>query len=458
MLLKNLRPANDYDRFATETLEPWDLLFISRIRQLARGMTPGVIADIGTATGVVPVRLATDPAMRGWRYVGIDLDPAMLDEGRPRIHALDLDDTIEMRVGDALALPFDDGTLTMAVGRATLHHLPDKALSLTEMYRVLEPGGIALVHDMRRDAPQHLLDRFTEMRAAADYPPTHVEERSRSTKRVRSSPKPVSRKSRRSIAERGNRRARLRDPAEETGAGLVMTDLAFLAAHAAARRRRRALLGGRARRDAAAVRDAAQLELATSPEMFVAWYRSRLDTIDTLLDACGALLWRGFAVPDTAAFGQLGALYPPHANGYTAGAAPRKQIDGQVYESTRMPPPFKIGLHREMAYMPAFPRLVAFYCRQPADAGGETPICDMRRVTARVPAALRERFAERGVMYLRNFAAPGARATASPPIRACRSPNTTGRGTTRSARPSATRSSGCARSAASAAAGSTTAA
>ena len=60
--------------------------------------------------------------------------------------------------------------------------------------------------------------------------------------------------------------------------------------------------------------------------------------------------------------------------------------------------------------MPAFPRLVAFYCRQPADAGGETPICDMRRVTARVPAALRERFAERGVMYLRNFAAPGDRA------------------------------------------------
>ena len=187
---------------------------------------------------------------------------------------------------------------------------------------------------------------------------------------------------------------------------------AFLAAHAAARL-------GADDVHCSAVAPGATLplcvtprsaELATSPEMFVAWYRSRLDTIDTLLDACGALLWRGFAVPDTAAFGQLGALYPAYANGYTAGAAPRKQIDGQVYESTRMPPPFKIGLHQEMAYMPAFPRLVAFYCRQPADAGGETPICDMRRVTARVPAALRERFAERGVMYLRNFAAPGERA------------------------------------------------
>ncbi|KVE25768.1 syringomycin synthesis regulator SyrP [Burkholderia singularis] len=153
--------------------------------------------------------------------------------------------------------------------------------------------------------------------------------------------------------------------------------------------------------------------LAASPDAFAAWYGARLADIDRLLDAHGALLWRGFAVPDTAAFGRLGALYPPHANGYTAGAAPRRQIAGEVYESTRMPPPFKIGLHQEMAYMPAFPRLVAFYCRRPADAGGETPICDMRRVTARIPAALRERFAARGVMYLRNFAAPGERAASS---------------------------------------------
>ncbi|WP_323122570.1 TauD/TfdA family dioxygenase [Burkholderia alba] len=149
--------------------------------------------------------------------------------------------------------------------------------------------------------------------------------------------------------------------------------------------------------------------LATSADAFVAWYRARLDTIGALLDEYGAILWRGFAVPDTAAFGALGALYPPHARGYTAGAAPRKAIAGQVYESTRMPPPFKIGLHQEMAYMATFPRLLAFYCRVPAQAGGETPICDMRRVTARLPADVRERFAARGVMYLRNFASPDSR-------------------------------------------------
>jgi len=177
VLLKNLRPANDYDRFATEALAPWDLLFIARIRQIARGLRAGTLADIGTATAVVPVRLAGERAMAGWRFIGVDLDPTMLDEGVPRIRELGLADRIELQVGDAQALGFGDASLTMVVSRATLHHLPDKAASLREMYRVLEPGGVGLVHDMRRDAPQAMLDRFTQMRAASNYPPTHIEEK-----------------------------------------------------------------------------------------------------------------------------------------------------------------------------------------------------------------------------------------------------------------------------------------
>ncbi|WP_394843530.1 class I SAM-dependent methyltransferase [Pendulispora brunnea] len=177
MLLKNLRPASDYDRFATETLAPWDLLFMARIRQLARDLRPGTIADIGTATAVVPVGLASDRSMGAWCFIGVDLDPTMLEEGRPRIRERGLEERIALHVGDAQALPFADESLTMSVSRATLHHLPDKAVSLREMYRVLEPGGVGLVHDMRRDAPQALLDKFTRMRAAANYPPTHLEEK-----------------------------------------------------------------------------------------------------------------------------------------------------------------------------------------------------------------------------------------------------------------------------------------
>ena len=66
MLLKNLRPADEYDRFASQALEPWDVLFVTRIRQIARDLPPGALVDIGTATVVVPVRLAADPVLKGW--------------------------------------------------------------------------------------------------------------------------------------------------------------------------------------------------------------------------------------------------------------------------------------------------------------------------------------------------------------------------------------------------------
>jgi len=176
--LKNSRPADDSDRFAPSTaLEPWDVLFVARIRQLARELRPGVILDIGTATVVVPVRLAADPAFKDWRFIGLDLDADMLEGGRPRIESLGLQDAIELKVGDAQDLPIPDNSVAMAVSRATLHHLPQKSRSLEEMYRVLQPGGIGLVHDMRRDAKPELLAKFTRMRAEVGYPPANTEQK-----------------------------------------------------------------------------------------------------------------------------------------------------------------------------------------------------------------------------------------------------------------------------------------
>jgi alpha-ketoglutarate-dependent taurine dioxygenase len=144
-------------------------------------------------------------------------------------------------------------------------------------------------------------------------------------------------------------------------------------------------------------------ELAREPAAALDWYRAHHPRLAALLDDHGAVLFRGFAIPDTADFQRLAALDPPHAQGYIAGATPRKAIEGQIYESTRMPAPFKIGLHQEKAYMAQFPRLIAFYCKHAAEAGGETPLCDMREVTRRLAGPVLERFRARGVMYRRNF-------------------------------------------------------
>jgi alpha-ketoglutarate-dependent taurine dioxygenase len=46
---------------------------------------------------------------------------------------------------------------------------------------------------------------------------------------------------------------------------------------------------------------------------------------------------------------------------------------------------------------------IAFYCVKPADEGGETPIVDSRRVFDRIDPALREKFRQKKVMYVRNY-------------------------------------------------------
>ncbi|AIO58512.1 taurine catabolism dioxygenase TauD, TfdA family protein [Burkholderia mallei] len=145
--------------------------------------------------------------------------------------------------------------------------------------------------------------------------------------------------------------------------------------------------------------------LAADRDAALAWFDARRAAFDALLLEHGGLLLRGFAVPDTHAFRALTDRYPPHAFGYIAGASPRKAIDGNVYESTHLPAPYKLSLHQEKAYMSHYPRLIAFYCRQAAAVGGETPLSDMRAVTRRLPARTLERFRGKGVMYRRNFSA-----------------------------------------------------
>jgi alpha-ketoglutarate-dependent taurine dioxygenase len=74
-----------------------------------------------------------------------------------------------------------------------------------------------------------------------------------------------------------------------------------------------------------------------------------------------------------------------------------------VMESTRTPPEVYIFLHQEMAYLPFNPRLVAFYCKQPADEGGRTVIADMRGLLEALPPGMQKRLVDQGVIYGRNM-------------------------------------------------------
>ena len=70
---------------------------------------------------------------------GIELSPAMLAIARQR--AADLGVDVDLRTGDAHALPFDDAAFDTVVCALSLCAIPDPATAIGEMRRVLVPAG-----------------------------------------------------------------------------------------------------------------------------------------------------------------------------------------------------------------------------------------------------------------------------------------------------------------------------
>ncbi len=134
-----------------------------------------------------------------------------------------------------------------------------------------------------------------------------------------------------------------------------------------------------------------------------AWTLANRTLVEEHLLRHGGILFRGFAVDSPA---QLEAFLQALAGGaleYRERSSPRSQVEGKIYTSTDYPPTHSIFLHNENSYQNVWPLKIAFFCQIPAAQGGATPIADCRRVFARMDPAVRDRFVDKGWMYVRNF-------------------------------------------------------
>jgi SAM-dependent methyltransferase len=93
--------------------------------------------DVGCGAGA-EVRMIADRAGPGGRAVGLDLSEALLTEARSRAAE---DQRIEFVAGDAHAMPFVDGEFDGARVERALQHMADPIAVLSEMARVVRPGG-----------------------------------------------------------------------------------------------------------------------------------------------------------------------------------------------------------------------------------------------------------------------------------------------------------------------------
>ena len=110
----------------------------------ATGLEPGGSAlDVACGSGKLTAALAR-LAGPGGRVVGLDFSPQMLAIAR-HDHP-----EIEFTEGDALNLPFDDGSFDAAAIAFGLRNLSDPVRGLREMLRVLGPRGRAVVLEFVR--------------------------------------------------------------------------------------------------------------------------------------------------------------------------------------------------------------------------------------------------------------------------------------------------------------------
>jgi ubiquinone/menaquinone biosynthesis C-methylase UbiE len=118
----------------------------------------GDVLEVAIGTGLNIPLYGTD-----LKLTGIDLSPEMLDIARQR--ATDLDRDIDLREGDAHKLAFDDESFDTVVCTFSLCNIPDPLQAVTEMKRVLRPGGrLVLVDHIRSSVtPIYWLQKAIEV-------------------------------------------------------------------------------------------------------------------------------------------------------------------------------------------------------------------------------------------------------------------------------------------------------
>jgi alpha-ketoglutarate-dependent taurine dioxygenase len=148
------------------------------------------------------------------------------------------------------------------------------------------------------------------------------------------------------------------------------------------------------------------LPLTITPKVddvdIVDWAKSNREFIETKLLHHGAILFRNFGVPNAAHFESLANAICPGLFG-EYGDLPREGVSGKVYGSTPYPSEQAILFHNESSHMHCWPQKIWFLCVQPAQKGGETLIVDCRKVLQMLAPKLREKFASKQLMYVRNY-------------------------------------------------------
>jgi SAM-dependent methyltransferase len=168
----DLPSAAAYDAIVGSVLEG----FYARVAGEVAAVHPGgKVLEVGSGPGRLAVRLAREaPSMT---LTGVDISDATVERANRRATRTGLSGRARFEVGDVAALPLSDREFDGVVSTLSLHHWPDPASGLAEIYRVLKPGEEARIYDLAHWLwrPARSGERLSQLAAASPFGGGEVE-------------------------------------------------------------------------------------------------------------------------------------------------------------------------------------------------------------------------------------------------------------------------------------------
>jgi ubiquinone/menaquinone biosynthesis C-methylase UbiE len=170
--------AEDYDRYTANFVDLYDRAMIKSIKkQYLKCVGDGVLVDIGTGTAQLLVKMCAVEELSGLKMIGTEFFDDMVERAQQTVRESGLEERITIDKADVHDMPYPSDYALFVISRSTVHHWANPVRAFKEIHRILKPGGVTIIHDMRRDPNEDTLRAFNEARERAGVGPTTLDEK-----------------------------------------------------------------------------------------------------------------------------------------------------------------------------------------------------------------------------------------------------------------------------------------
>ena len=127
-------------------------------RALSLGVENGMILDVGTRTGLIPLKMLWQN--ENFFAIGLDESTMMIDRARETANAWELGERAFFQVGDARRMRFKTGYFDIVVSDCVLHLFDDAVSVMREIQRVTKPKGAIFIRDFSRPSRFRMAQRI----------------------------------------------------------------------------------------------------------------------------------------------------------------------------------------------------------------------------------------------------------------------------------------------------------